>query len=401
MIERKYNLPTSISNFFRKPFFNNPHTIFYLWIGISILLGVVKSLTGGLHNNYKIYKFVYFNILEQFPMFERRPLYFDDLNHYGPIFGIIIAPFAVLPDILGGTLWLITLALLLFYSIKDLDLEQWQKMAIYWITTNSLVISQTNVQFNIATAALILWSYTNIKKEKEIWAAFMIMLGVFVKLYGVVGFAFFFFSKHKPKLIIWTLFWGTLFFVLPMFISSPEYIITQYKGWYNELILKNGNNNFSLYQNISLLGMVRKSTGHLEWSNLPMIIGGIILFALSYLRLGEYKQPRFQLLTLSSVLIFTVLFSTGSEPNTYIIAIVGVAIWLVIQPRPLSAWNIFLIAFSIIITSFSPSDLFPRTLYKQYILPNSLQALPCTLVWLTIVYEMIFRKSDNYLVKKV
>jgi hypothetical protein len=400
MIDKITPLLANVSAFFRKPFFNNPRTILYLWIGVSILLGVIKSLTGGLHNNYKIYKYVYFNILEQFPMFERRPLYFDDLNHYGPIFGLIIAPFALLPDILGGTLWLIGLALLLFFAIKDLEIEQWQKMIIYWIATNSLIISQTNVQFNIATAALIIWSFTNIKKEKDMWAAFMIMLGVFVKLYGVVGFAFFFFSKHKPKLLLWSIIWGALFFVLPMAISSPSYIVDQYWGWYNELLIKNGGNNVSLQQNISFLGMVRKSTGHLEWSNLPMIIGGLSLFALTYLRINEYKQPRFQLLTLASVLIFTVLFSTGSEPNTYIIAIVGVAIWFVIQPRPLSIWNIFLIVFSIVITSFSPSDLFPRTIYKQFILPNSLQALPCTLVWLTIVYEMVFRKSDQYIVKK-
>jgi hypothetical protein len=385
---------SKIETFFKTPFFNNPRTILYLWIGVSALLGVFKSLTSGLHNNYQIYKYVFFNTLEQFPLFERRPLFFDDLNHYGPIFGFIIAPFAILPDILGGTLWLICLSLILFYAIKDLDLQQWQKMGIYWICTNSLIIAETNVQFNIATTALIIFSFTKIKKEKEIWAAFMIVLGTFVKLYGIVGFAFFFFSKHKSRLLIWSLVWAILFFVLPMLISSPEFIIGQYKAWMIELINKNGSNNFSLHQNISFLGMVRKSTGHLEWSNIPMLVGGLILFSLPYLKTSEYRESRFQLLTLASVLIFTVLFSTGSEPNTYIIAMIGVAIWFVIQPRPLSGWVVFLIIFGIVISSFSPSDLFPRSLYKQYILPNALQALPCTLIWLTIIYEMIFRKTD-------
>ena len=52
----------------------------------------------------------------------------------------------------------------------------------------------------------------------------MIMLGTFVKLYGIVGFAFFFFSKHKPKLILWIdVIWGIVFFVLPMLISSRAY----------------------------------------------------------------------------------------------------------------------------------------------------------------------------------
>jgi hypothetical protein len=57
---------------------------------------------------------------------------------------------------------------------------------------------------------------------------------------------------------------------------------------------------------------------------------------------------------------------------------------------------LFLIVFGITVSSFAPSDLFPRTFYYKVVLPNSLQALPCTLIWLTIVYEMMFRNSEKY-----
>jgi len=390
-------ISNKLVQFINKPFFKDYRTIGLIWIGVSVFMGIFNTLTGRFHNNYQIYKYVFFNTLEQFSLYVPRPLLFDDLNHYGPIFGIIIAPFALLPDILGGTLWLIVLSLLLFYAIKELPLNQWQHMAIFWICTNSLIIAHTNAQFNTATAALIVLSFTNIRKEKDIWAAFMIMLGTFVKLYGIVGFVFFFFSKHKPKLLLWSVIWGIIFFVLPMFISSPGYIVTQYKDWFNELIIKNQCNIDSLHGNISFLGMVRKSLGLSELSNLPMILGTLLLFALPYFRIQEYKHLSFQLLTLASVLIFVVLFSTGSEPNTYIIAIAGVAIWFVIQPRPLSLWNLFLIIFAITVSSFAPSDLFPRQFYYHFILPNALQALPCTIIWLTIIYEMLFRKSEKYL----
>lgn len=386
-----------LTDFFNKPLFKDYRTILFLWIGVSLFLGIFNTLTNRLHNNYQIYKYVFLNILEQFPLYQHRPEFFNDLNHYGPVFGIIMAPFALLPDVFGATLWLIMLSVVLFYAIKELPLNPWQHMAIFLICTNSLIIAQTNVQFNTITAALIILSYTNIKKEKDIWAAFMIMLGIFVKLYGIVGFAFFFFSKHKPKLLLWSAIWGIVFFVLPMIISSPEFIITQYNDWFNELVIKNQGNNDSVYQNISFLGMIHKSTGLVGLSNLPMILSGIFLFALPYLRISEYKQPRFQLLTLASVLIFIVLFSTGSEPNTYVIALAGVAIWFVIQPRPYTKWVLFLIIFGIAVSSFAPSDLFPRAFYYKMILPNALQALPCTIIWLTIIYEMLFRKSDNYL----
>ena len=45
--------------------------------------------------------------------------------------------------------------------------------------------------------ALIILSFVFIEEEKEIWAAFCIVLGTFIKLYGIVGFAFFFFQKRN------------------------------------------------------------------------------------------------------------------------------------------------------------------------------------------------------------
>jgi len=391
------SIEKKLSGFFSKPFFKDYRTIVVLWVGISVSMGVINTLTGHFHNNYKIYKYVFLNILEQFPLYLPRPEFFDDMNHYGPFFGILMAPFALLPDIAGATLWMVALSLLLYYAIRELPLNRVQHMAILWICTNSLIIAHTNVQFNTATVALIILSYTFIKKEKDIWAAFVIMLGTFVKLYGIVGFAFFFFSKHKPKLLLWSVIWGVVFFVAPMFISSPKFIVSQYIDWFNELVIKNQGNGSALQQNVSFLGMIHKSTGNFEFSNLPILLGALLLFALPYLRIREYRQNWFQLLLLASVLIFTVLFSTGSEPNSYIIAITGVAIWFIIQPRPYSAWNLFLIIFGITVSSFAPSDLFPDYLYRHFIQPYALQALPCTIIWMTILYELIFRKSDNYL----
>jgi len=185
--------------------------------------------------------------------------------------------------------------------------------------------------------------------------------------------------------------------VLPMLLSSPDYIIGQYIAWFNELVIKNQGNGSALQQNVSFLGIIHKTTRNFEFSNLPVLMGALILFALPYIRIKQYRQNWFQLLTLASVLIFIVLFSTGSEPNSYIIALCGVAIWFVIQPRPYTFWAILLIIFGIAVSSFAPSDLFPDALYRHFIQPYALQALPCTIIWLTIIYEMLFRNSDNYL----
>ena len=118
-----------------------------------------------------------------------------------------------------------------------------------------------------------------------------------------------------------------MFFALPMLYSSPEYILRQYGEWLPDLIAKNAANHFSLFQNISLLGIVRKISGNPDYSDMWLIILGLILFALLYLCIGQYASPTFRRMFLVSVMLFVVLFSTGSESSSYIIALTGVAVW--------------------------------------------------------------------------
>ena len=78
--------------------------------------------------------------------------------------------------------------------------------------------------------------------------------------------------------------------------------------------------------------MVRKISGSVSYSDIYLIIGGLIVFGLPYLRISQYKYEAFRKTLLASVLMFVVLFSTGSESSTYIIAFIGVAIWYTAVP---------------------------------------------------------------------
>jgi hypothetical protein len=133
--------------------------------------------------------------------------------------------------------------------------------------------------------------------------------------------------------------------------------------------------------------------------NLPFLAGGLFLFFLPYARASQYQYTSFRLMLLSSVLIFTVIFSSGSESPTYIIAFAGVSIWFMIQPSQKNTGILFLFLFAFLLTSMSPSDLFPKSIRDQYIRPYSLKALPCVLIWFTIVYQMLiidFKNFKNY-----
>lgn len=381
-------------NFFRKPFFSDYKMLLGLWILLALAAWATKYFPGS-YNNFLIFKYVYWHAVDLLPLYTPYPDQYADLNHYGPFFSLVIAPFAIAPLWLGLLLWLVSLSVFLYIATRLLPVERKKQVFIYWFCAHELLTALFMSQFNIAIAAIIILSFTCIEKEKEVGAAFFIMLGTFVKLYGIVGLAFFFFSRHKTKLILACIGWALVMFFAPVVLSNMSYVIEQYKGWFTELIAKNEANLFSRMQNVSLLGMVRKISGSPDYPDLYLILPGLTAFALPYLRRGQYRFQAFRLALLASVLMFTVLFSTGSESSTYIIALMGVAIWYITAPWKRSALDLGLLVFAFILTSLSPSDLFPKFLRQHYVYPYALKALPCVLIWVKLVYEMCTRNYEN------
>jgi hypothetical protein B2_20326 len=383
-------LCAKLQAFFHKPFFSNPRTLFGLWTLLAVVAGLTK-IAPHRHNNFLIFRGVFWHTIQKLSLYDFYPTEYNDHNHYGPIFSLVIAPFAVVPDAIGLLLWLVVLALGMYYAVRRLPLEEGRQIFLYWFCAHELLTALQMQQFNIAIAAIIIGSFAAIEKGREVTAAFLIVLGTFVKLYGVVGLAFFFFVKRKPRFILALIGWSVVCFVAPMLISSPEYVVGQYVEWYERLAAKNGENTFSLMQNISLLGMIRKASGSASYSDLLVILPGLALFGLPYLRFGQYRHLAFRYAILSSVLLFVVLFSTGSESSTYIIPFAGIALWYTTSPWKRSGWDVALLVFAFVLSSLSPSDLFPRSLREAYVLPYALKALPPTLIWLRLSYELLTR----------
>ena len=390
---RHRDIDTKIKHFFQHPFFSSQRTLFWLWLLLPVISALTKMTKH--NNNFLIFRGVFWHTLQQTSLYAEYPEEYGDMNHYGPFFSLVIAPFAALPEWFGLLCWLIALSMFLYWAIRKLPLRDGIQIAILWFCAHELLTALFMAQYSVAIAAGIVLTYVCIHKEQDFWAAFFIMLGTFVKLYGIVGLAFFFFSKHKGKFVLSLLFWAVVMFVVPMTISSPDYVISQYAGWFEDLSTKNGDNLFAAYQNISLLGMVRKVSGNASYSDLWLIVPGMVLFALPYLRWKQFRHPAFQQTILASVLMFTVLFSTGSESSSYIIAFVGVALWYWSVPWQRTSWDVALMVFAFILTSLSPSDLFPADLRREWVQPYALKALPVTIIWLKLVVESCRRDYEK------
>lgn len=374
---------------------NNRKFIFSIWVLLAVIAGFKQYIKGS-YNNYLIFKHVYIHAVDKLNLYIAYPDQYGDTNHYGPFFSLLIAPFAVLPDYIGTFLWQIANTVFLYIAVKQLPLAYRKINAVYWIIAHELLTALFSYQFNISIAAIIILTFALIEKGKNFWAAMLIMLGTFVKLYGIVGLAFFFFVKNKWSFVASCALWALVFFVLPMLFFSPSYIVQCYQDWYQSLSEKQQlNASLTSMQDISVMGMVRRITGNIHIPNLPFLLGGLVLFCIPYLRIKNYTNLDFRLLYLASTLIFAVIFSNSSESPTYIIAFAGVAIWFMVQDRPFNTWIIALFIFALLLTSFSPSDLFPKFIRENYIRPYSLKALPCVLIWLVISYQLMFKKFDH------
>lgn len=380
-----------------KQFFTDYRTTFTVWLLLGVISGLIKVHRG--YNNFLIYKYVFWNALEENDLYQHYPDKFQDLNHYGPFFSIVIAPFAIMPEWLGVVLWNVTLAMLLYVAVRTSRFSRYEILFMLWYAAHDLLTCLFMTQFNIAVAALILLSFTMTEQKKDFWAAFFICFGVFVKLLGIVGLAFFFFSHNKKKFILSLCFWSVIMFVLPMLLSSPEYIFGQYASWYEALLSKNITNSDSrlTMNNISLIGMVRRILIDYQYSDLWVIIPGLAVVAAGYFRISQWASDAFRKMVLAQMMLITILFSTGTENSSYVIAYIAIAIWYASVPWQRSRLDLVLLVYAFIFGSLLPTDLFPKSLQTSIIRPYALRALPVVLIWMKLSWEMI---TVNYIQKQ-
>lgn len=374
----------------------HPKIIFGIYFLVAIASALVKYMNGQLaYNNYMIFKNVFTNIQLQQNIYDLYPDVHFDSNHYGVFFSVLIAPFAILPDGLGIIFWNIANAAVLVYAFSKLPFSQKYISLLAWLCLQEYITAAVSLQFNVALTGLLVLSAIFIYERKETQSAIAILIGFFVKLYGIVGLANFFFIQNKLKFILSFIGFGLLFLILPMFLSSIEFGLKSYYDWYISLTEKNLSNQvLGNRQDYSIMGIVRRVVGNADISNFYFLIPGGLLFALPYLRTKQFKHLAFQMMILASTLLFVVLFSSGSESPTYIIAVVGVMIWYIMQKK--RNWFIHaLLIFVMVITCFSFSDIFPRYIKDEYIIKYSLKALPCALVWFRVIYELMTKDFEK------
>ena len=68
----------------------------------------------------------------------------------------------------------------------------------------------------------------------------------------------------------------------------------------------------------------------------------------------------------------------------------GVALWYFPQLRKTE--NLVLLIIAYVFTSLSPTEIFPRFIKQNFIVPYEIKVVPCIIIWFKIQYELLFSK---------
>ncbi|MDB5004811.1 MAG: hypothetical protein JWQ34_3036 [Mucilaginibacter sp.] len=365
--------------------------LWVLYIAVAAYTCLFKY-TRNIDNNYKIFRASYYHAKAEKNLYEAYPQEYGDMYFYGPVFPVIVAPSALLPHGWGFLLWEIANAVAILLAIHFLPFTVRQKNQLLLLCAIEYANSVFYMQFNPAITAMILLSFILVERGKDQWATLFIVLGFLIKLYPIIGLTFFLFSRNKGRFILWSAIWLVVFLALPMVLSSPAFVLNSYPQWLAAVHGKVGlNAYFDSPQDICVMGVVRRVTGNINVPNLPFIIAGAILFLLPLLRFSQYKSFMYRAQVLASALIFIVIFSTGAEHPTYIIAVTGVFIWMLIQDKPYTTTNIIFLVLVLVITGLGLTDAVPKFIRQPYIARYSMKAWPVIIIWGKIVYELLFK----------
>jgi hypothetical protein len=339
-------------------------------------------------NNFLIFRNAFFHLIQQKDLYLLYKQEAWDLFKYSPAFALFMAPIAVLPKLAGVMAWDFLNAFVLFLAIGKMPwLKENKKIILVWFIIIELMTSLQNSQSNALIAGLLVFAFNAFEKRKPGLASLLIVSTVFIKLFGAAAFSLFLLYPGKRKFITYTIVWTIVLSIVPLIVVPYEQLLQLYKSWYMVLT-----HDFSMAFGLSVIGWLH-SWFHLGIPKSFVSVGGIALFCLPFLKYRLFIEPLFRIRFLASILIWVVIFNHMAESPTFIIAMTGVGIWYFTQKRTIV--NFILLISAFILTSLSPTDVFPALIRKTVVGPYTLKAVPCIFIWFKLIYDLLTTRVTN------
>lgn len=366
--------------------------IFLFFVLLAAVIGLISWTSSQdlvqytRYNNYIIFKQSFFHLIHNLDLYKDHPAEHYDVFKYSPTFSLWMSWFAFFPDVVGLILFNLVNIIVLIIAIRCLPLgKQRMNMMLFFIVIETL-ISLTSSQTNILITGLLILGWHFMEKGKPWWAALMIVLTFYIKIFGIVALVLFLLYPTRWKAALATICWTIVIGLLPLLVISPEQLVFLYKSWGALLMLDHGAS-----VGVSFYGWWH-SWFDFNFHKQLFVLVGALLFCVPLLRFKNWSNPAFRLNILASVLIWVVIFNHKGESPTYVIAIVGIAIWYFIK-QTRTKTDVVLLLLALVFTSFSSTDVItPFHIAKTYVEPYSLKAVFCTIIWFKLIIDLTLNK---------
>jgi hypothetical protein len=373
-------------------FFSKPKLILGLYLLLAIIFsllnfnkGQTKTFAGEEkythYNNYVIFKNAYFHLQEGKNLYIHFPEKQWDLYKYSPSFAAAMLVLACMPDWLGLLLWNLANVLVLFYGVRYFIKGPPHTLFMVWFIFNELVTSVANSQSNPMIAGLLVAAFTFFEKDKLHWAALCIISTYYIKVFGIIAALLFLFYPNKGKFVMWCIAWSVVIALIPLFFTTPDLLIWQYKNWL-ELLANDHSDSYGY----SFMGILHTWFGLNSGKDLLVILG-LICLLIPFIFSKQYTNFQYRLNWFVAMLIWLVIFNHKAESPTFIIAFAGIALWVFSSPK--TNFLVFWAILAFVFTSLAPTDIFPLSLRKNFFEPYAIKAVPCVLIWLYLTFYLI------------
>ena len=370
---------------------NNQRSVYLIGFFFTFLI-TLKEATRLSYNNFQIFSYGSLDFWKGLNPYSDwhhlsilgKPL---DLFLYGPLFSILFTPFALLPGWFGVFCWNIFTYSLFFFSIFTLP-DQFRfikKKFIFFFAVLLLFCTLLSVQFNPVVAALFLFSFTLLEKKMGFWAVLLILLSGFIKVYGIFQLAMLLFYPRFWKNALYCILIGIVLILLPLIHIPASELVAYYQSWVVTVMNHSDASRFySIYRPVCLLGKAIEPY-------MGLISIGILLVILIFtlLKLKLFKESfllRVQFLGI--IMSWAILFGLSSERHTYVIAVVGYAMWyLCITPTRLDKVLLWL---NFILLAILPVDILCPWVISNFILAKlNMGVIIFSITWGTMGYKTL------------
>ena len=338
------------------------------------------------YNNFVIFERSFGHLVQNKNLYVFYPKEYYDVFKYSPSFAFLMGVFNVIPTFAGLLLFNLLNTTIFILSVKRLKFSEPALKYLLLYVLLEACISITSAQTNLLMAGLIILGFVFLEERRPSAAALCIVLSVFIKLFGVVAFVLWLLYPKKIKFLLYTMMWFVIITVLPLIVISKNDLLNQYQNWWQLLRADQ-----DVSYGASLMGLL-KSWFLINLSKTWIMLAGVILILLPFVKYSLYRLYAFRLQMLASVLIWIVIFNHKAESPTYIIAMTGIAIWYFSQAPDTT--NKLLLWLCLVFTSFSSTDLItPGWINNQFIEPYAIKAVFCSVIWIKLLWDLMKIKA--------